>query len=194
MTALLALLRAIAAGDPITRVLTEDLARAAMAEGADRQTAKPYFLDDIGHYIYRGDTALHIAAAAHRLAVVRALLRAGAKVDARNRMGAAPLHYAADGRAGARSRAQVATIGCLVAAGAAPDVVDRHGVTPLHRAVRTRSAAAVEALLTAGADPHRKNRSGSTPLRLATLTTGASGSGSPEAKAAQAAILRLLAR
>ena len=193
MTALLGLLRSIAAGEDVKH-LTPELARATMTEGASRQAAKRYFLDAIGHHIYRGDTALHVAAAAHRLPVVRALLRAGADVDARNRMGAAPLHYAADGRPGAKPRAQAATIACLVAAGADPDVVDLRDVTPLHRAVRTRSVAAAEALLAAGADPRRANGSGSTPLRLAMLTTGASGSGSPEAKAAQAALLRLLTR
>jgi hypothetical protein len=66
------------------------------------------------------------------------------------------------------------------------------GVTPLHRAVRTRSAAAVAALLEHGADARRKNKNGSTPMLLATQTTGRGGSGSPEAKAQQGEIVRLL--
>jgi ankyrin repeat protein len=65
-------------------------------------------------------------------------------------------------------------------------------VTPLHRAVRTRCATAVRALLDCGADARRQNGSGSTPIRLATLHTGRGGSGSAEAKAQQAEIVRLL--
>jgi len=66
-------------------------------------------------------------------------------------------------------------------------------VTPLHRAVRNRCAAAVKVLLDRGADPSRRNRNGSTPAQLAKLTTGRSGTGTPEAKAQQAEIVRMLA-
>ena len=48
--------------------------------------------------------------------------------------------------------------------------------------------------LEGGADPVRKNKSGSTPMQLATKTTGRSGSSSPEAKAQQEEIVRLLSR
>jgi hypothetical protein len=65
-------------------------------------------------------------------------------------------------------------------------------VTPLHRAVRTRCAAAVGALLDGGADTRRKNRSGSTPMLLAAQNTGRGGTGSPEAKAQQDVIVRML--
>jgi hypothetical protein len=66
------------------------------------------------------------------------------------------------------------------------------GVTPLHRAVRTRCAEAVRTLLAHGADPARKNKSGSTPMHLASLNTGRGGTGSAEAKAQQAEIVRAL--
>ena len=79
-----------------------------------------------------------------------------------------------------------------VEAGADPNAVDKSGVTPLHRAVRTRCSAAVRALLDGGADARRKNKGGSTPMRLATLNTGRGGSGSPESKAQQKEILRVL--
>jgi hypothetical protein len=62
----------------------------------------------------------------------------------------------------------------------------------LHRAVRTRCAAAVNALFEGGADPRRKNQSGSTVMLLATRNTGRGGSGSREAKAQQKLILQLL--
>ena len=90
--------------------------------------------------------------------------------------------------------AQAATIACLIEAGADPNATDMGGVTPLHRAVRTRCAAAVEALLAHGADVGRENKNGSTPMLLATQTTGRGGSGSPAAKAQQEEIVRLLER
>src|SRR5262249_30413480 len=151
-------------------------------------------LDEIEHYMYAGDTALHVAAAAYQQQTVRKLIGAGADVRARNRHGAEPLHYAADGMPGSRAwnpRAQAATVACLIEAGADPNAIDNRGVTPLHRAVRTRCAAAVSALLNGGADARRKNKSGSTPMKLATHTTGRGGTGSPEAKAQQDEIVRL---
>jgi hypothetical protein len=66
------------------------------------------------------------------------------------------------------------------------------GVSPIHIAARTRCAAALRALLVAGADARRQTRNGSTPLKLATASTGRGGTGSPEAKAEQAEIIRLL--
>ena len=122
------------------------------------------------------------------------LIGMGGDVRARNRRGAEPLHYAADGGPGSRAwnpAAQAATVTSLIQAGADPNAVDKSGVTPLHRAVRTRCASAVRALLDGGADGRRKNKNGSTPMRLATRTTGRGGSGSPESKAQQVEIVRL---
>lgn len=173
-----------------------ELAREALVTGATRSAAAPNFIDEIRHYMYAGDTALHITAAAYRTALVRQLVALGARVDAANRRRQQPLHYAVDGGPGAAHwdpRAQVATIEALLGAGADPDAVDAGGVTPLHRAVRNRCAAAVAALLAGGADPRRKNANGSTPAQLAKLTTGRGGTGSAEAKAEQAKIVALLA-
>jgi hypothetical protein len=50
----------------------------------------------------------------------------------------------------------------------------------------------VEALLAAGADARRSTASGTSPLKLAQMPTGRGGSGSPAAKAQQAAIVALL--
>src|SRR5262249_3925804 len=66
------------------------------------------------------------------------------------------------------------------------------GVAPLHRAVRTRSLAAVRALLDGGAKPRASNKAGSTPLHLAVQTTGRGGSGSAHAREQQIQIIRLL--
>jgi hypothetical protein len=197
-SALMALIRAIGVDDAAAlRLLAASpaLAGAHLAQGATRQAATDYYLDPIGHYVYAGDTALHVAAAAYRGEVARKLIASGADVRTRNRRGAEPLHYAADGAPGAPTwnpDAQAKTIAILIAAGADPNAVDNSGVMPLHRAVRTRCAAAVKALLAGGADANAKNKSGSSPMQLATRNTGRGGSGSPEAKAQQTEIVRLL--
>ncbi len=193
------LVTAILAGDAagVSRLLaaTPSLASACFQEGATRQSEKPYFLDQLGRYIYAGDTALHIAAAAYQAEIVRTLIAAGASVHAKNRMGDAPVHAAAVGSPGSPTwnpPAQAVTIVCLVQAGADPNAANKSGVAPLHRAVRTRCATAVRTLLDHGADPARKNKNGSTPMLLAVQNTGRGGTGSPEAKAQQQEILRLL--
>jgi hypothetical protein len=171
------------------------LARDALDEGATRRGGGAFFVPAIGRYLMAGDTALHIAAAAHRPAMARALLAAGADVRARNRRGAGPLHAAACGRPGAADWNpvdQAETVAVLIAAGADPNVPDKGGAAPLHKAVRTRAAAAVDALIAGGADPGLVTKGGTSPLRLAELTTGRSGAGVPEAKAQQALILRRL--
>jgi ankyrin repeat protein len=145
--------------------------------------------------VYAGDTPLHAAAAAYRYALVPTLTEMGADVRARNRRGAYPLHYAADGIPGSvhwDPAAQRATVIALLMAGADPNAADKGGVTPLHRAVRNRCASAVGALLQGGADARLANASGSTPLQLARWTTGRGGTGSAVARAEQAAIVRLL--
>jgi hypothetical protein len=197
--ALMDFVRAVVAGDAVTvsrsLAATPDVASARLEQGATRQDAKPYFLTEIAHYLYQGDTALHGAAAAYRHEIARTLIAAGANVGAKNRRGAEPLHYAADGAPGSRSwnpAAQAATIAVLIEARADPNATDKDGVTPLHRAVRTRCAEAVRVLLDNGADVQCKNKNGSTPVQLATRNTGRSGSGSAEAKAQQSEIMRLL--
>ena len=172
-----------------------ELAFERARQGASRQTANANYFDDIEHYLYAGDTALHIAAAAYQEGIAQQLLAAGANVRAKNRRGAEPLHYAADGLPGSRAwnpQAQKATIACLILAGADPNAVDRNGATPLHRAVRTRCATAVQALLEGGANLRATNNSGSTPMLLATRNTGRGGAGSVEARAQQEQIVRLL--
>jgi ankyrin repeat protein len=196
---LVTLIRAIVVDDwpSASRLLNVSpaLASASLEQGATRRTAKEYYLDDIEHYLYAGDTLLHGAAAAYRAQMIPKLVARGAEIGARNRRGAQPLHYAVDGVPGSREwnpRAQRDTVVSLLDASADPDAVDKGGVTPLHRAVRTRCAAAVSALLEGGANPRRANGSGSTPMQLATWTTGRGGSGSPIAKAQQEEIVRLL--
>jgi hypothetical protein len=197
--ALLALFRAIAAGDAgeISRRLTlsPHLARRPIRIGASRHDPDTYFLTPIRHYAYGGDTALHIAAAAHRRELAETLVTSGALVRARNRRGAEPLHYAADGSPDAEywnPTAQGEVIAYLIASGADPNALDKSGVAPLHRAVRTRSSAAVVALIENGAQVRLGNKSGSTPLHLAVQDTGRSSSGSDAAREQQRLVIGFL--
>jgi ankyrin repeat protein len=150
-----------------------------------------FFYKDIGHQVYQGDTALHVAAAAFQRASVELLIQSGAKLSVKNRRGAEPLHYAADANRWS-PEAQSETIEYLLSVGANPNAADANGASPLHRAVRTRSAAAVRALLAGGADVHAMNKSGSTPYVLAIHDTGKGGSGSARAREQQGRILSLL--
>lgn len=147
----------------------------------------------IFHWIYVGDTALHLAAAGYRVEIVRLLLGAGANPNAAtNHRRSTPLHYGADGYITGSAwdpRRQVKTIRCLLDAGAEVNAQDKNGAAPLHRAVRTRCAAAVKCLLAAGADPTKRNSSGSTPFHLAVQNTGRGGSGEEQAKNAQRQII-----
>jgi ankyrin repeat protein len=167
------------------------LARQSLAVGATRQEAATYFLAEIAHYVYAGDTALHVAAAAFRRPVAELLVAHGADCRAKNRRGAEPLHYAADANR-RNPEAQAQTIEYLTSIGADPNALNKSGVAPLHRAVRTRSLAAVRALLHAGADATLPNGKGSTPLHLAVQNTGKGGSGSTRAREQQAGIIRVL--
>ena len=167
------------------------LATASSDVGATRQDASTFFLAEIAHYLYVGDTGLHIAAAAFRRSVAELLVAHGADCRAKNRRGAEPLHYAADANRW-NPTAQADVIEYLTSSGADPNAVDDAGVTPLHRAVRTRSLPAVLALVDGGANPRQPNKAGSTPLHLAVQTTGRGGSGSPRARRQQAGIIRLL--
>jgi len=147
----------------------------------------------IFHWIYVGDTALHLAAAGYRVEIARRLLAAGADPNAaRNHRQSGPLHYGADGYINGpawNAKRQVKTIGVLLDAGADINAQDKNGAAPLHRAVRTRCAAAVRCLLKAGADPTLKNKSGSTPFHLAVQDTGRGGTGAETARAAQRQII-----
>lgn len=184
----------------ISAIVDDDLEAAKRLLQADPelarrsiQTAK-LFDSGIFHWIYVGDTALHLAAAGHRTGIVQLLLSAGAEPNAAgNHRKSSPLHYAADGFVTGPAwdpKRQVATIRCLLNNGADIHQQDQNGATPLHRAVRTRCAAAVKLLLEAGSDPAAKNRSGSTPFHLAVQNTGRGGSGDLKAVEAQREIIR----
>jgi hypothetical protein len=179
--------------DAVSRRLADNpsLATISCDVGATRQDPATFFFREIAHYLYAGDTALHMAAAAFRHPVARLLVAHGADCRAKNRRGAEPLHYAADANHW-NPTAQAKTIAYLLSVGAEPNASNNDGATPLHRAVRTRSLSAVRALLDGGANPRAQNKAGSTPLHLAVQTTGRGGSGSQHARKQQAGILKLL--
>jgi hypothetical protein len=181
-------------------ILDDDRPRVAALLKADARLAScqvdeaRLYQSQIFHWIYVGDTALHLAAAGYRVEIVKRLLAAGADPNAAgNHRQSGPLHYAADGYITGpvwNAQRQVKTIGVLLDAGAAIHAQDKNGASPLHRAVRTRCAAAVKRLLQAGADPTLKNKPGSTPFHLAVQDTGRGGSGADEARGAQRQIIR----
>jgi ankyrin repeat protein len=167
----------------------------ADARRAMQLVAKAKLYDSgIFHWIYVGDTALHLAAAGYRVEIIRLLLAAGADPNAaKNMRKSTPLHYASDGFITGpewEPKRQVKTLLCLVEHGANIHQPDMNGATPLHRAVRTRSAAAVKFLLEAGSDPTIRNKPGSAPFHLAVQNTGRGGSGEPAAHDAQREIIK----
>ena len=184
----------------LTAILDDDRTRVRELLKANPNLAKSLieeprlYQSKIVHWIYAGDTALHLAAAGHRVELVRLLLAAGAEPNsAKNHRQSGPLHYAADGYINGPdwdAEKQVLTIECLLEAGANIHAQDKNGATPLHRAVRTRSAAAVKCLLGRGSDARLRNKPGSTPFHLAVQNTGRGGTGAAAAKAAQRQIVR----
>jgi Ankyrin repeats (3 copies)/Ankyrin repeats (many copies) len=195
----MSLIRAIVSDDEreVARLLGMSplLARECLAVGATRSAATDFYFEEIEHYLFAGDTPLHAAAAGYRKDIARTLIKNGTNVNAKNRRGAAPLHYAADGGPMLRRwnpGAQAEMIVLLIKNGANPNSLDKSGVAPLHRSVRQRCPKAVDALLRNGADIRLKNKSGSTPLHLAVQNTGRGGTGSEEARTCQREIIELL--
>lgn len=91
---------------------------------------------------------------------VRALLQAGADVDARQGDGSTALHWASY-----RDNDGIAAL--LIRAGTDVDATNDLGVTPLWAACENGSSAMVKILLEAGADPNRALPFGETPLMTA---------------------------
>lgn len=98
-----------------------------------------------------GTTALHWAVQQDNSQLVRALLTAGAKVNAANRYGVTPLALAAIN--GSRSMVQQ-----LLIAGANPNAASGEGETVLMAAARTGEPNTLKLLLAAGADPNAAER------------------------------------
>src|SRR6266849_3491093 len=183
----------------LTAILDDDRPRVRQLLKADPRLATclidaaRLYESKIVHWIYVGDTALHLAAAGYRVEIAQFLLAAGADPNSTmNHRQSGPLHYAADGYINGPdwdAKRQVKTIRCLLDAGADINAQDKNGGAPLHRAVRTRCAAAVKCLLKGGSDATLKNKPGSTPFHLAVQDTGRGGTGAEAARAAQRQIV-----
>jgi len=114
----------------------------------------------------RGDSGhlppLHHAARHGHTAVVKLLLGAGAEVDAVNKYGSTPLHFAPGNGNGHLHIAEL-----LLQAGADVNTVNEYGWTPLHFAAEYGSLDLAELLLQAGAEVNAVGRHGLTPLHFA---------------------------
>ncbi len=108
----------------------------------------------------RSVSATWQAAIEDRVAKVKALIAAGADVEARSgERGKTPLHLAA-------GSSDAKTINALIKGGARLEIRDKHGLTPLHDA-SLWNPEAVHALLDAGADGAATTPDGLTPFHLA---------------------------
>jgi ankyrin repeat protein len=120
----------------------------------DRWRARAYSAD--------GFTALHFAGFFGKPEAAKALLGAGAEVNAysTNDQQVQALHSAAAGR-------HIEVCRVLIAAGADVNGTQRHGFTPLHAAAQHGDAEMVELFLSAGADPSAVTDEGATPADIA---------------------------
>ncbi len=139
-----------------------DLVRAAEEDDTERAGAllKQHVAPDGAQG--DGTTALHWAAYNDDLPLVKLLINAGAKPDARTRLrGLTPLHMAAE-------TGDAALVDALLKAGAQADALNESGTTPLMIAAESGSTAAVATLLAHGADVNAIEKSnGETALFFA---------------------------
>jgi serine/threonine-protein phosphatase 6 regulatory ankyrin repeat subunit B len=123
------------------------------------------------------------------------LIRRGAGVNAKDKDGKTPLHWALENNSinlaelliqgGAEVNAQdkdgwtplhwaaeknhAAVVELLIKSGAEVNAKDKNGKTPLHKATSRNSAAVVELLIKSGAEVNAKDKYGKTPLHSAAL-------------------------
>ena len=140
-------------GPPVAECTSAEV-RALIADDADLEA-----LDA------QGFTALHRAASEDRPADIRALVDAGADIDATSRGGRLTVLQVA-----VRRRAGLDVVNALLAAGAEVDATDVRGWTALHWAARDNRTdpAVVEALLGAEAEVNVEDNIGQTALQYAT--------------------------
>ena len=91
---------------------------------------------------------------------VELLLKHGASVNATNRGGQTPLHFAA-------GHDRLPAVRILLGANADPNAKDKDGRTPLHVSVQRGNGGVTRALLEHGADVDSASKSGVTPLKIA---------------------------
>jgi len=103
------------------------------------------------------DISIHDAAYDGNIEAVQHHIAAGTDVNAKNKYGLTPLHYAAN--------KEIAEL--LIAEGADVNAKDDNGSTPLHGAAVGGSKEVGKLLIAKGADVNAKQKGGGTPLDLA---------------------------
>jgi ankyrin repeat protein len=103
------------------------------------------------------DISIHDAAYDGNIEAVQHHIAAGTDVNAKNKYGLAPLHYAAN--------KEIAEL--LIAEGTDVNAKDDNGSTPLHGEAVGGSKEVGELLIAKGADVNAKQKAGGTPLDLA---------------------------
>jgi ankyrin repeat protein len=112
--------------------------------------------------LMNGYAPLQEAAARGHVAVIAALVKAGARVDGANRHGSTPLMWAA-------GNGRTAAVGTLVAAGANVHRASEYGDTALHYASSNGSLDAARVLLEAGAKADVRNKRGKWPIDVVSV-------------------------
>lgn len=127
-----------------------------LAKGANPNHANGY-----------GNSSLHQAAKAHNVDVCASLLKAGAKIDIKNKKGSTPLLLACLMEDNSNKSEMMRLFKLLVDNAADVNAVDNNGSTPLHAAAGAGNEALIEYLLSAGANAKAKDSGDFTPLRTA---------------------------
>ncbi|MCJ1384369.1 hypothetical protein MMC17_007485 [Xylographa soralifera] len=105
------------------------------------------------------ETALHITVGLDQGRIAKALIVAGANIEAPRDDGQTPLHVAS-------LEGSTRSVEILIAHGANPNTVDANSQTPLHLALRESHDVSADHLIRAGANVNAKNRDGVTPLMI----------------------------
>lgn len=140
-------------------------------ETATQQSRRPYLAcrPDLEHLepTFRGMTSLHRAAQLGMESVARALLEAGAHVNAMTEKGETPLHFAAL-YSSISGRGEVAgLVRLLVKSGAEVEAINCRGETPLHLAASVGDAVTTAILVSVGASVRAADLCGDVPLHKA---------------------------